>query len=67
MKENAEKYPNKNEPSDDKSEKAVDKATVEIEQTADLESFGTGFDNGEKLEGADNDEKFMIAEENSQS
>jgi len=28
LKENAEKYPNKNEPSDDK---AADKATVEIE------------------------------------
>ena len=67
MKENAEKYPNKNEPADDK-DKATDKATVEIEQTADLESFGTGFDNGDKLEaGTDSDEKFMIAEENQQN
>lgn len=68
LKENAEKYPNKNEPNEEKNEKAVDKTTVEIEQTADLESFGTGFDNGEKLENtSDTDEKFVIAEENQQS
>lgn len=62
LKENAEKYPIQNETSEEKHQKAIDKTTVEIEQTSDLESYGTGFDTGEKFEGADSDEKFMIAE-----